>query len=173
VTLNLALVDALRLCNNFFVSRNHTSGSFTISYGDIQITGGDFAYDDWVGISDNAGRLTGVYKLDVPSYLPQDAPETYFSLKNGSDDVSPLIGEKRFTGTIYHIALPMGFIELVEEIKAWREDPANSSDIVSHGVVGVYQETRANGKDGKPLTWQDKFGGKLTVWNRALSAVRF
>jgi len=142
--------------------KDSVKGVFSISGGNIALPGA-FVSDMWVAITGSIFN-DGVYLLkDVPPLemplTPPDPP--IFRLSNGTDDETS-VKDETFTGVIYWLKFPPGFEELCKEVNAWLADPANkASAVVSHGVAGVYSETRATTTEGLPAGWAQVFAPRI------------
>jgi len=176
MALNQTILEVTRHIRNYFThDRNdkpylRKDGVFDIADGNIALDG-DFAAGDWIAISESR-RHNGIYRLDkVPPLESPLEPYTvpHFRLANGTDDVNPLDGVESLTGAVNLLVFPAGFTELCKEINTWINDEANAPSAViseSEGVLGVdnWSVKRAVGADGKPLSWEALFSGKLSLF---------
>ena len=73
--------------------------------------------------------------------------------------------DETFEGTIYPLAVPEAFLEVVGEIESFQEKYADVSPYASESF-GSYSRSVVMGSDGSPLTWKDAFRGKLRMWRK-------
>ena len=166
ITLNLALLETLRHIRNYFIS-GFDVGDFEIK-GSAIITPNITKYPKgtWIIIS-GSNFNDGIYK--VVSDVRQ--------LGDGANN--PLtLEDETFIGIINTLRFPAGFLNLVKEIHTWRTDEANAASNVvseSEGVAGSdkWSVTRAVGRDGKPLTWEDVFASRLNPFRKMFAKEAF
>jgi len=162
MTLNIAILDILKYICNGGIGASYLSssirGTWTIVDGDIALRG-NFEQGDWIVLLDDNLRLSNIYKLDAPD-TSSETP--LFSLQNGTDEVSPIKGERTVTGSIRRLVLPVGFEGLAKDYIEWTSNPDNvPSAIKQHSLGQFYSETLATDANGKPLTWFDLNRRKL------------
>ena len=163
--LNLALLETMREIRNYFIGDTVT-GDFIILNNEIDIAV-SIKKTMWIAIvgsdlNDGVFQVTDVYGYSL------------YKLGNGTDEKTLLVDET-FTGKVHILRFPAGFMDLVKEIHVWRIDPANAvSNVVSEGEGVVKSDswsvTRAVGKDGKPLTWQGIFAGRLHAFRKQFAS---
>lgn len=131
-----------KVCNhvhNYFVSSVH-DGTFTLSGGvaiDLPTTLKDGQYIRVVGSVFN----DGIHLLPVSNF---------------TDEV--------FEGTIYGLAIPKAFLDLVSEIEAWCVKAANAPSVYTSESFDGYSYSRATDKGGAPITWKTAFRKDLNEY---------
>jgi len=141
------------------------SGVYSIFNSEIQLRR-DYIKGEWIIITGSRFN-DGVYQLK------RTLPDTPLLLTNGSDNGIAVEDEDDFQGTIWRLRLPRDFIALCKEINAFMDSPeGKQSAIVSENVVGVHSWSKATGKEGKPLGWQQLFGNRLSPWRRMFSTIK-
>jgi len=135
-TLNQTLLKVIRKVRNPFPTGAVSKGEF--------ISQSDMEFDDWIW-----------YYITSPNG---------FRAIHKRGDVLDVVFP--FNGTIYGIAIPTDFIELVESINAFVNSPgAKPSDKTSEQVFGSYAWTRGtNSRTGAPLGWEDIFADALSAY---------
>lgn len=167
--LNEAILAVLRYLHNGGIADtwllSPTSGTFTVNSGEISLDG-DFEAGDWIVIADGKKRHSGIYLLEAPE---ENATPQLFALKNGTGEESPFDGNITFTGTVYRLNVPFGFIDLCKEIRDYMlSDDGKPNSLISESIINSYKWTRATDADGKPLGWKDLFSDRLppfVMWN--------
>ena len=81
-------------------------------------------------------------------------------------DTDTTLIDEEFDGIIYGLAPPNEFISLCEEIEAFCESPAGKISPYSSESFGGYSYTKASGKSGGPITWQDAYAKELRRWRK-------
>jgi len=91
-----------------------------------------------------------------------------------NDGLITLAGTRNeeWRGKIHSCAVPLDFINLCGEIKAFSESPAGKiSPYVSESVIGLHSYTKAAGADGLPAGWQVLFAPRLLPFKRVFHEV--
>lgn len=74
--------------------------------------------------------------------------------------------DETFTGAIWAMSIPPGFLELVEQIETYQTgDGKQMSGLVSESFGG-YSYTRATDGSGMPAGWQAVFQKRLNQWRK-------
>lgn len=145
------VADVMRHVNNFF-----ETGYRATTYS---ISGGILSPNDvlrpgmWIYIS-GSFFWDGVWKIGEGWKL-EGAPE------NAADDT--------FVGRVYFLAPPADFLALCDEIAEYNEKNAVSP--YQSESFGEYSYTRATGKDGGVLGWQQAFADRLRPFRRMFTEV--
>ena len=144
--------EIMNSINNYFINRT-------------QIEKGDFVIED--GIINVKGRyVTGQYIRIVGSILNDGV----YLL---SDELITLTGAKNevFRGIVCGLVVPQGFVKLAEDIEKFEKSTDVKKRALSSVSIGSYSESRATGKDGAPLAWQDVFRKELNKYRRMFPEV--
>lgn len=75
--------------------------------------------------------------------------------------------DETFDGAIWLMAIPKDFLALAKEIEEWQEEYGNAlkSPYTSESFGG-YSYSKASGKNGGAVTWQDAFATRLNLYRR-------
>jgi len=163
--LNSIVLMVCRHLNNYFISDRsipflRLEGNFTVADSEIALPNG-FKKNMWIAIQGSHFN-NGMFKLG--QYLP----DTPLHLTNGTDVVAA--EDEEFSGIVWLLRFPPGFIEICNEIKAYMENPENfPSAKTKESVIGFYSWTKSTGPDGKSLTVFDVFADRLTPWRKPAS----
>lgn len=88
--------------------------------------------------------------------------------KYGYWDEDSLIDES-FDGSIWCMDVPAEVINLATDIRTFCSSFASvSQSPFSSESFGGYSYTKATGKNGVPLTWQDMYAKRLNKWRKIL-----
>jgi hypothetical protein len=147
-----ALLTVMNAINNHFISRTEAR-TFEISNGIIHLRG-DY--------------IPGQYALIHGSRLN----DRLFLLSDTEYTLDGAVDEPPFDGTAYVLSVPPGFVELCGEIKAYLEGAGKESPYASESVASLHSYTRATGKEGKPLTWEDVYAVRLNPWRRLFADIK-
>ena len=130
------LEAVLRHINNWF-ERTALTGEFVAS-------GGSLKGVDWAG---DYYRIIGSVNNDgLHRFTERD------------------LTDEEFTGTVWLLAIPQAFLDLVSEIEEWSE--ANKPSAYSSESFGGYSYSRATDSAGNPTTWQGAFASRLNAWRK-------
>lgn len=77
--------------------------------------------------------------------------------------------DETFAGCMWELYPPDEFLAVCEEIAAF--DGANAPGALISESLGEYSYTRATGKGGAPMTWEDAFAARLAPWRRMFTEV--
>lgn len=83
---------------------------------------------------------------------------------------SCVLQDEEFTGAVWALAVPAEFVNLAEDVQAWREanEKAAQSPYQSESFGG-YSYTKASGnaaQGGSALSWQSVFAARLKKWRK-------
>lgn len=118
------------------------------------------------------GERTGTYTIENGSItLPFIAEGQYFRITGSvfNDGVYkyPAVDllNETFEGCVWALAIPPAFLSLAQEIEQWQEKNGSVGAYHSESFSG-YSYTRATGKDGQAITWQDAFRKRLNRYRK-------
>ena len=74
--------------------------------------------------------------------------------------------DEEFTGSVWAMNVPPQFIALSEKIKTYNEEDGNDHSAFTSESFGGYSYSKATGKNGQPLTWQDVFEPEINQWRK-------
>lgn len=110
----------------------------------------------WVSVIDSNSWEPGAIGTANLWQQIHDAPEEH------------LTTNEEFHGTIYGLAVPPDFLNIVDQIIEFQKQPI--SNIVSESF-GVYSETKATDVQGQVATWVNAFRSKLNKFRKMYSEV--
>ena len=142
----------MRECRNFFES-GYLKTTFTISGGAIS-PAALFRPGMYIAVEDSMFH-NGVFRVGEGGAL---------------DGVPTGVFDETFTGRVYFLNPSSGFLSLCEEIARFIEK--TPSGAFQSESMGEYSYTRAGGKSGAVLTWQQHFADDLREYRRAFTEVR-
>lgn len=142
----------MRECRNFFET-GYLKTTFTISGGAIA-PAALFRPGTYIAVEDSMFH-NGVFRVGEGGVL-EGLPSGVF--------------DETFTGRVYFLNPPSGFIVLCEEIAAFIEKTPKGA--YQSESFGAYAYTRASGKNGGVLTWQERFEKDLAEYRRMFTEVR-
>lgn len=149
--MNVSVGQVMRNVNNYFES-GYRATSYTI-------TGGSISPDDllapgmWIAITGSIFH-DGVWQLDE-----------WLGLK----DLPHSVPDETFYGRVYFLHPPADFLALCERIAEFdRKTPVGGLQSES---FGEYSMTRASGKNGGVLAWQEAFADALRPYRNMFSEV--
>lgn len=93
--------------------------------------------------------------------------ERYWAEVQGGEIQNPTFDEEIASANIFSLAIPPDFLALVETISDFRHSQ-DGSNIVSESVAGLYNYTKATGKDGVPLGWQQVFSSQISAYRKSM-----
>lgn len=148
------LEQVMEYCNNYFYKAKEV-GRFSIVSGRIS-NRGVFKAGQYVRII-GSDFNDGVYKIE--------------SLTDGKINIASLEDEM-FEGAIVALAVPKSFLSIVKDIEAFESSASSGiSPYISESFEN-YSYTRAT-KDGKPLSWVDLYGDRLSQYRKMSDGLRF
>lgn len=149
--MNVSVGQVMRNVNNYFES-GYRATSYTITSGSIS-PNDLLAPGMWIAITGSIFH-DGVWQLDDWLGLKE--------LPHGTPN-------EKFYGRVYFLHPPAEFLETCKNIAEFAEKtPAGGLQSES---FGEYSMTRASGKNGGVLTWQEAFADALTPYRRMYSEV--
>lgn len=139
----LTLEDVMTYCNNFFEC-GHRTGDFTIADGTLSGTA-DFLQPG------QYYRVTGsVFNDGVHRF----------------GDTDDALTDETFSGDVYPLAPPRGFLALAANIDAWRgKNEVMSKSPYTSENFGIYSYSKASG-EATDTGWQAQFMVELSRWRR-------
>lgn len=142
--MSVTIAAVMRHLNNYF-----EQGSYT---GPITIRG-------------------GVVTPSIPTpYVSINGSSYHDGIRRVSLDAVSYHGEdETFTGRMWFLKPPDDFLSLVEQITAY-EAQNDPSPLLSENL-GEYSYTRAQGKTGGVLTWEEAFATRLAPYRRMFTEV--
>lgn len=142
----------MRECRNFFET-GYLKTTFTISGGVIS-PDALFRPGTYIAVEDSMFH-NGVFRV-VNGGVLEGLPAGVF--------------DETFTGRVYFLHPPSGFLSLCEEIAQFIEKTPKGA--YQSESFGAYSYTRAGGKNGGVLTWQEQFANALSPYRRMFTEVR-
>ncbi len=138
--------------NNYFYKTGER-GEFELIDGRVNVCG-RYSVGQYIKIEDSNG-VDGVYKVKTieGNTLTLDEPLN-----------------EVFEGVIYGLAVPTSFVELVgriSEFKSKYQDTPYTSE-----SFGGYSYSKAQGRNGKPVSWCDVFDNELRPYKRLYNGKR-
>lgn len=142
----------MKECRNFFET-GYLKAAFTISGGAIS-PASMMPEGSYIAIEDSMYH-NGVFRVGTSGAL-EGVPEGVF--------------DETFTGRVYFLRPPAGFLALCGEIAQFAEKtPVGAFQSES---MGAYSYTRASGRNGGVMTWQEHFAPQLNEYRRMFTEVR-
>lgn len=75
--------------------------------------------------------------------------------------------DETFHGTIYRLAIPKEFLDLVHDIEKYCESESkNGVGLYQSESFGGYTYTRATNASGNAASWTNAFASRLNVWRK-------
>lgn len=148
----ITIGDLMRHCRNYFV-RSRIDSTFTIQSGTLSPLDGISA--QYVAVQ-GSSLNDGVYFCDANGML-----------SNGDDDLE--LANETFTGTVFLLAPPVRFVALAKEIGAY--DAKTPVGAMQSESFGEYSYTKAGGRNGGVMTWQEAFAVSLRPYMRMFPEV--
>ena len=162
MTLGEALLMAMRETNNYF-KQTSESGEYGISGGAIALKNG-YLPGQWIAITGS--------KLNDGVYCVEGASDGVYAISGGSGDNTPPQDEDAFTGTVYGLGVPPGFIRLCEDIKAFDEGAGRPTAYTSESVANLHSWSRGtNPVTGTPIGWAEAFSARLAPFRRMFAQI--
>lgn len=84
--------------------------------------------------------------------------------KPANGQVDTLLIDETFNGAIWAMAVPPSVVALASEIEKYNTDNVESP--FTSESFGGYSYSKATGKNGGALSWQEAFAGKLNPYRR-------
>ncbi len=143
---------AMKECRNFFET-GYLKTTFLIEGGAIS-PAALFRPGAYIAIEDSYYH-NGVFRVGEGGVL-EGVPAGVF--------------DETFTGRVYFLNPPSGFLRLCEEIASFVEKTPKGA--YQSESFGAYSYTRAAGKNGGALTWQERFADELAQYRKMFTEVR-
>lgn len=138
---------------NYFPVHSHGFETGEDVYkGTFEISGGEVSPLDFIQDGQYYRIVGSVFNDGVYKKLPANSQVN-----------SPLVDET-FTGAIWAMAIPPQVIALASEIEKYNTDNAESP--FTSESFGGYSYSKATGKNGGALSWQEAFSDKLNPYRR-------
>lgn len=78
-----------------------------------------------------------------------------------------LINETPVSVTVYSLAPPKSFLDVVDEISAYSQNEQNADTTgYTSESFGGYSYTKGTGTNGAPIGWKEVFSSKLNDWRK-------
>lgn len=142
----------MRECRNFFET-GYLKTTFTISGGSIA-PAALFRPGTFIAVEGSTFH-NGVFRVLEGGVL-EGVPAGVF--------------DETFAGRVYFLLPPSGFLSLCQEIAQFVEKTPKGA--YQSESFGDYSYTRAGGKSGGVLTWQEHFAQQLAEYRRMFTEVR-
>lgn len=85
--------------------------------------------------------------------------------KHGTDDMA--LTDEEFDGSVWAMHVPPAFVELCDEIEAWREKHKSVLDSPYQSEsFGGYSYSKSSGRYGGTVTWEDQFRSRINQYRR-------
>ena len=83
-------------------------------------------------------------------------------------DISDILDDEEFTGTIWALAIPKAVLELAEKIEEWQTKNAEAveSPYSSESFGGYSYSIATDSKTGDRATWETVFRSQLKPWRK-------
>lgn len=149
--MNVSVGQVMRSVRNYF-----ESGYRATAY---KISGGAIAPDDLL--------REGMYIAITGSFYNDGVWKIGEGMKLEADGAVPK--DENFYGRVYFLAPPADFLTLCESIAEFAKNtPVNGLQSES---FGAYSMSRASGKSGGILTWEDAFANELSAYRNMWTEV--
>ena len=145
------VASVMRECRNFFET-GYLKTTFAISGGAIS-PAALFPAGSYIAVSGSTFH-NGVYRIAEGGVM-EGVPAGVF--------------DETFWGKVYFLRPPAGFLQLCEEIAAFNEKTPKGA--YQSETFDDYSYTRAGGKGGGVLTWQEHFSAQLNEYRRMFTEV--
>ena len=146
--MTIGVPEVMRETRNFFPSAD-LEGEWTLSGGALSPRDG-LQEGDWIAVTGSLSH-NGVYQLG-PGCTIEGA------------------GDESWTGRVWRLSPPAGFLRLAEEIAAWARqhgDPA-----LARETFGAYSRAMSTTGGGRALSWQEAFAPALAPYRRMYTEVK-
>ena len=126
-------------------------------------------YDDTYTIED--GKLTLPFLVNGQYFriLGSLLNDGVYKYANGTalDETGTEITliDETFDGSVWALAIPKGFLSMVEEITAWTAKNGDGGAYTSESFGG-YSDSKATNSKGMAVGWRDVFGAQLAPWKK-------
>lgn len=126
-------------------------------------------YDDTYTIED--GKLTLPFLVNGQYFriLGSLLNDGVYKYANGTalDETGAEITliDETFDGSVWALAIPKGFLSMVEEITAWTAKNGDGGAYTSESFGG-YSYSKATNSKGMAVGWRDAFAAQLAPWKK-------
>lgn len=126
-------------------------------------------YDDTYTIED--GKLTLPFLVNGQYFriLGSLLNDGVYKYANGTalDETGTEITliDETFDGSVWALAIPKGFLSIVEEITAWTAKNGDGGAYTSESFGG-YSYSKATNSKGMAVGWRDVFAAQLAPWKK-------
>lgn len=126
-------------------------------------------YDDTYTIED--GKLTLPFLVNGQYFriLGSLLNDGVYKYANGTalDETGAEITliDETFDGSVWALAIPKGFLSMVEEITAWTAKNGDGGAYTSESFGG-YSYSKATNSKGMAVGWRDVFAAQLAPWKK-------
>ena len=126
-------------------------------------------YDDTYTIED--GKLTLPFLVNGQYFriLGSLLNDGVYKYANGTalDETGTEITliDETFDGSVWALAIPKGFLSMVEEITVWTAKNGDGGAYTSESFGG-YSYSKATNSKGMAVGWRDVFAAQLAPWNK-------
>ena len=126
-------------------------------------------YDDTYTIED--GKLTLPFLVNGQYFriLGSLLNDGVYKYANGTalDETGTEITliDETFDGSVWALAIPKGFLSMVEEITAWTAKNGDGGAYTSESFGG-YSYSKATNSKGMAVGWRDVFAAQLAPWKK-------
>lgn len=152
------ITEICQECRNFFPPANKRDDLSYIHTGEFKIENHTVTPLDFVAV--------GQYFRIVGSAMNDGV---YRNTEEGRADLT----EESFDGAVWEMSVPRAFLNLCEDIVAWRTEneaigSANMSPYTSESFAGYsYSKGGSAGSGGgAAVSWQDQFAKRLNAWKK-------
>lgn len=149
--MNVSPAQVMRNVNNYFVT-GYRATNWSITGGSVS-PGETLQPGMWIAISGSLFH-DGVWQLDGWLGL------------SGLDAQTP---DEKFYGRIYFLKPPQAFLDLCGRIAEFAQN--SPADGLQSESFGEYSMSRASGKSGGVLTWQEAFSDDLRPYRKMFAEV--
>lgn len=147
------VAQVMRTVNNYFAT-GYRATSWSITGGSVS-PGELLSPGMWIAVSGSMFH-DGVWQLD--QWL-------------GLSGVNANLPDETFFGRIYFLKPPQAFLDLCGRIAEFARN--TPSDGLQSESFGEYSMSRASGKSGGVLTWEEAFADELRPWRKMFAEVEW
>lgn len=146
--MSVSVAAVMREVNNYFET-GYRATNYTITGGTL--SPGNFVPGTYIAITGSILH-DGVHQLDEFGAIPDSTTD------------------EEFYGRVWYLNPPADFIALCEQINKFDEE-APPSGYQSESFNGVYSRSRASGRNGGTMMWQEAFRDALRPYRKMYSEV--
>lgn len=147
--------------NHFAIDRatgelhGYETGEFTLDSGKISVIN-TYLVNQYIAITGSVLN-NGVYKV-------RDFSDGIITIEE--HDSNDKIWGETFSGTIYSLHVPEGFIQLVDRIKAFAESKEGQSSNIVNASFGIQSQSFGTDQNGVRAGWKTVFRNELHAYRR-------